>query len=58
MEGTRRRKPQAWRTRARGEPRGPKTLAQATPLQVAGRRYYTPSLGRWVTRGAADQEGA
>gem|GEM_PF-3210946 len=50
MEGTRHLKPQAWRTRARGEPWGPGSFAQETPLQVAGRRYYSPGLGRWVSR--------
>jgi|GEM_PF-3794857 len=57
MEGTRHRKPQPWLTRATGEPRRPGTLAQETPLQVAGRRYYTPSLGRWLSRDPIGERG-
>jgi RHS repeat-associated protein len=57
MEGPRQRKPQAWGTRAAGEPRRSGAVTRRTPVQVAGSRYYSPGLGRWTSRDPIGERG-
>jgi RHS repeat-associated protein len=57
MEGPRQREPQAWRTRAAGDPRRPGAVTRRTPVQVAGSRYYSPGLGRWTNRDPIGEDG-
>jgi RHS repeat-associated protein len=57
MEGARQRIPPAWRTRAAGKPRRLGAVTRRTPVQVAGARYYSPGLGRWMCRDPLEEEG-